>query len=86
MIEQLSSIQEVHHKVQLCRSLECVMQLHYKRTIDLLKDISLSLSFDLKISLGNDIFTKLLHCIVVISSVSSTHVDFAKRSPTHDLD
>ncbi len=85
MIEQLSSIQEVHHKVQFSRSLESVMQLNYKRTVNFLKDVSLSLSFDEKISLGNDIFAKLLHSIVVISSIPSTHVDFAKRSPTNDL-
>ena len=86
MVEQLSTIEEVHHKVQFCWSLECVMQLHYKRTIDFLENVSFSLSFDEKISFGNDIFAQLLHCIVVISPISSTHVDFAERSPTYDLD
>lgn len=42
VVKQFSTIQEIHHEIQLGRRLECVMQLDDERTIDLLQDISLS--------------------------------------------
>ena len=42
VIEQLSAIQEVHHKVQLCGSLERIVQFHNEGTVDLLKNVTLS--------------------------------------------
>ena len=41
VVEQLSSVQEVHHKIQFCRRLESVMQLDYERTVDFLQYVSL---------------------------------------------
>ena len=60
VVEKLAAVQEVHHEVELCWGLESVVQLHDKWTVDLLEDVSLGLSFDEKVTLGDNIFAKLL--------------------------
>lgn len=42
MIEELSSIEEVHHEVQFGWRLKCIVQLYDKWAIDLLKNVSFS--------------------------------------------
>lgn len=42
MVEQLASIEEIHHKVQFGRRLERIVQFDDERAVDLFKDISLS--------------------------------------------
>ena len=49
MIEKLSTIEEVHDKVQLCWGLERILQLNDEWTIDLLKNVSLSYQQEMKI-------------------------------------
>ena len=41
MVEQLTSIEEVHHEIQLGRGLECVVKLHDEWTVDFFKNVSL---------------------------------------------
>ena len=42
MVEQLSSIEEVHNEVQLGWGLEGVVKLHNEWTVDLFENVSLS--------------------------------------------
>ena len=42
MVEQLTTVEEVHDEVELGGRLEGVMQLHNERTVDLLENVSLS--------------------------------------------
>ena len=46
VVEKLSSIEEVHHEVELRRRLKGVVQLHDEWTVYLFKDVTLSLRFD----------------------------------------
>ena len=70
VVEKLSSIEEVHHEVELCGCLESVVQLDDEWTVDLLKDVTLGLCFDEKVALGNDIFAKLFQGKIVIRASS----------------
>ena len=70
VVEKLSSIEEVHHEVELCGCLESVVQLDDEWTVDLLEDVTLGLCFDEKVALGNDIFAKLFQGEVVIRTSS----------------
>ena len=42
MVEELASVEEVHHKVELCWCLESVVKLDDKWTVNLLQDVSFS--------------------------------------------
>ena len=44
VVEQLASVEEIHHKVELSGGLEGVAKLHDEGAVDFLKDISLSYS------------------------------------------
>ena len=46
----------------------------------------LTLGLDEKIALRHHVLAKLLHCVELFSSLSSNHVDFAKRSPADNFD
>lgn len=56
MIEQLSSVEEIHNEVKFGRCLESVTELHDERAIDLLKDVALGLSLDKKVALSDYVF------------------------------
>ena len=46
VVEKLSTVEEVHHEVELRRRLKGVVQLHDEWTVYLFKDVTLSLRFD----------------------------------------
>ena len=78
MVEQLATIEEIHHKVQLGRRLESIVQLDDEGAIDLLEDISLSLRLDEQVALGDHIFLQLLHGVKVFGAIPSHKVNFAE--------
>ena len=78
MVEQLATIEEIHHKVQLGRRLESIVQLDDEGAIDLLEDISLSLRLDEQVALGDHIFLQLLHGVKVFRAIPSHKVNFAE--------
>ena len=42
MVEELATVQEVHHEVEFGGRLESILELYDERAVDLLKDVTLS--------------------------------------------
>ena len=66
VVKELTTIEEIHDKVELGGRLERIVQLYDEGAVNLLKDVTLSLCLDEKIALGDHILAKLLQREIVL--------------------
>ena len=71
VVEKLATVQEIHDEVELGWRLESIMKLHNEWTINLLQDVSLSLSLNEEIPFGYNSLGQLLHGVKVICTIPS---------------
>eukprot|EP00350_Pseudokeronopsis_sp_OXSARD2_P013665 CAMPEP_0170556640 /NCGR_PEP_ID=MMETSP0211-20121228/17881_1 /TAXON_ID=311385 /ORGANISM="Pseudokeronopsis sp., Strain OXSARD2" /LENGTH=161 /DNA_ID=CAMNT_0010867101 /DNA_START=549 /DNA_END=1033 /DNA_ORIENTATION=- len=86
VIEQLASIEEVNHKVELLRGLEGIVQLHNEGVAQLLKNHPFSFGILLLVLSDDLVFLEGLHGKKLRGVSFLDEIDLAEGPPPNDLD